>query len=113
MYWCIHDLWGPINLVDSMVTELDDTSPYFTDDIGIVWGPPTDARRGAVGPARLYDSRHELWPLVVPSWLTCVMLLDYFSCKVYIDSNLYDTLRYGCGLLAVFKCRSANSIMFI
>jgi hypothetical protein len=25
-----------------MVVELDDTPLYFTDDIGIVFGPPTD-----------------------------------------------------------------------
>jgi hypothetical protein len=33
---------GSTNLVASMVTELDDTTLYFTDDIGIVFGPPTD-----------------------------------------------------------------------
>jgi hypothetical protein len=32
---------------------------------------------------------------VVPSWLTCVVLLGYFPCKVYIDSNIYDTLGHG------------------
>jgi hypothetical protein len=26
----------------SMVAELDDTPLYFTNDIGIVFGPPTD-----------------------------------------------------------------------
>jgi hypothetical protein len=36
------DLWGPANLVASMVTELDDTPLYFVDDFGIVFGPPTD-----------------------------------------------------------------------
>jgi hypothetical protein len=35
-------LWGPTNLVASTVAELDDTPLYFTDDIGIVFGPPTD-----------------------------------------------------------------------
>jgi hypothetical protein len=25
-----------------MVTELDDTPLYYTDDIGVVFGPPTD-----------------------------------------------------------------------
>jgi hypothetical protein len=33
---------GPTNLVTSMVPELDDTPLYFTDDIEIVFGPPTD-----------------------------------------------------------------------
>jgi hypothetical protein len=32
-----------------------------------------------VGPARLFDSLHELLPLVVPSWPTYVVLSDYFS----------------------------------
>jgi hypothetical protein len=31
MYWHIWDLWGPANLVASMVAELDDTLPYLTD----------------------------------------------------------------------------------
>jgi hypothetical protein len=31
MYWWIHDLWGPANLVASTVTELYDTLPRFTD----------------------------------------------------------------------------------
>jgi hypothetical protein len=31
---------GPANLVASTVAELDDTPLYFTDDIGIVFGPP-------------------------------------------------------------------------
>jgi hypothetical protein len=31
MYLHIRDLWGPTNLVVSMVTELDDTLPCFTD----------------------------------------------------------------------------------
>jgi hypothetical protein len=37
---------GPINLVASTVAELDDTSLYFTNDIGIVFGPPTTTRWG-------------------------------------------------------------------
>jgi hypothetical protein len=31
-----------MNLVASTVTELDDTPLYFTNDIRIVFGPPTD-----------------------------------------------------------------------
>jgi hypothetical protein len=42
VYWRIRDLWGPINLVALTVAELDDTPLYFTDDIGIVFGPPMD-----------------------------------------------------------------------
>jgi hypothetical protein len=33
----------PANVVASTVAELDNTPLYFTDDIGTVWGPPTDA----------------------------------------------------------------------
>jgi hypothetical protein len=32
MYWRIWDLCDPTNLVASMVAELDDTLPRFTDD---------------------------------------------------------------------------------
>jgi hypothetical protein len=32
MYWRIHDLWGPTNLVALTVAELDDTLPRFMDD---------------------------------------------------------------------------------
>jgi hypothetical protein len=46
MYWRIWDLWGPANLVAPTVVELDDTPLYFMDDIGIVFGPPMDYRRG-------------------------------------------------------------------
>jgi hypothetical protein len=38
---CICDLWGSANLVALMIAELDNTPLYFTDDIGIVFGPPT------------------------------------------------------------------------
>jgi hypothetical protein len=115
VYWHIRDLWGPTNLVASTVTELDDTPLYFTDDIRIVFGPPTDypvrfsrGRRhlGTVDPARLFDSQCERWPLVIPVWFTCVVLSGYFHCKVTIDSNLCDILGYGWGLFAVYKRRS-------
>jgi hypothetical protein len=32
MYWCIRDVWGPVNLVASTIAELNDTLPRFTDD---------------------------------------------------------------------------------
>jgi hypothetical protein len=44
---------------------------------------------------------------VIAVWFTCVVLSGYFPCKVTIDSNLRDTLRYGWGLFAVYKRRSA------
>jgi hypothetical protein len=73
VYCRIWDLWGPINLVALTIVELDDTPPYFTDDIGIVFGPPTDYpsrfscgrwHYGTVGPAQLFDSHRERWSLV-------------------------------------------------
>jgi hypothetical protein len=87
-----------------MVAELDDTPQYFADDIGIVFGPPTDypmrfsrgrLHLGTVGPSRLFDSQRERWPLVIPVWFKFVVLSGYFPCKVTIDSNLYNTLGYG------------------
>jgi hypothetical protein len=39
----VYGIYGvPTNLVVSTVAELDDTPLYFTDDFGIVFGPPTD-----------------------------------------------------------------------
>jgi hypothetical protein len=38
-----YEIYGDlINLVASTVAELEDTPLYFMDDIGIVFGPPTD-----------------------------------------------------------------------
>jgi hypothetical protein len=34
----------PANVIASTVDELNDTPLYFMGDIGIVWGPPTDAQ---------------------------------------------------------------------
>jgi hypothetical protein len=58
---------------------------------GIVYEPPTDSPACGImwksytwercSPARLFDCCHELWPLVSPSWLTCVMLSGYFPYK--------------------------------
>jgi hypothetical protein len=56
---------------------------YFTDDIGIVFGPPMDyplrfsrekRHYGMVGLAQLFDSHRERWSFVLPSWLTYIML---------------------------------------
>jgi hypothetical protein len=66
-------LWGPANLVASTVAELDDTPPYLTD-------VHYDSVGGTHGcPAQLFDSRHELWPLMVSVWLMCVMLSSYYG----------------------------------
>jgi hypothetical protein len=43
---------------------------------------------------------------MIPVWFTCDVLSGHFPCKVTIDSNLCDTLRYGSGLFAVYKHRS-------
>jgi hypothetical protein len=68
-----------------MVAELDDTPLYFTDDIGIVFGPPTDypsrffpgrRHQGTVGSAQLFDSHREMWPLVLPLWLVLCCQVD-------------------------------------
>jgi hypothetical protein len=58
---------------------------------GIVFGPPMECppkhlrgrrHEGKLGPSLTLWSRHELWPLVVPLWPTCVMLSGYYPCKV-------------------------------
>jgi hypothetical protein len=36
-----------------------------------------------VGPAQLFDSHHERWPLVVSMWLTCVMLPCCHLARLY------------------------------
>jgi hypothetical protein len=92
MYWGIQHLWGPTNIVASMVTQLDETPLYFMDDIGIVIGPPTDYplrffhgrwHLGTVGLTRLFDSHRERWPLMMPAWLTCVMLPGCYLARLY------------------------------
>jgi hypothetical protein len=105
MYWRIRDLWGPANLVASTVAELDDTLPRFMDiQWDSVWashGVPVEVFmwKMALGRGRtrswLFDSHRERWWLMVPSWLTCVVLSGYFPCMVYIDSSLCDTLGHG------------------
>jgi hypothetical protein len=120
-YWRIWDLWAPANLVPSTVAELDDTLPHFTD---VQWDSVRATHRLPIkvfawkmvlgwGRTRswLFDSHHERWLIVLPSWLTCAVLLGYFHCKVYIDSNLHDTLGYGWGLLVESKRRSWNDII--
>jgi hypothetical protein len=93
MYYRIRDLWGPTNLVASMVVELDDTLPRFIDIYwDSVWAThelPIEvfAWKITLGQgrtrSRLFDSHHERWSLVLPLWLTCIVLSGYLSCKVY------------------------------
>jgi hypothetical protein len=105
MYWHIQDIWNLTNLVASTATELDDTLPRFMDDrrdtvqathrlLIKVFMWKTTLGRGRTQ-SLLFDSHHKRWPLMLPSWLTCVVLSGYFPCKVTIDSNLCDTLGYG------------------
>jgi hypothetical protein len=121
MYWCIRDLWGPTNLVPSTVGELDDTLPHFTDvQWDSVWathGLPIEVFMWKMALGRgsprswLFDSHRERWPLMVHSWLACVMLLGYFPCTGTIDSNVHNTLGYGWSLLAASKRRDGNNII--
>jgi hypothetical protein len=115
MYWHIRDIWNPTNLVALTVVELDDTLPNFTevhwDSVRANHGLPitvfmwkTALGRGRTR-SRLFDSHCKKWPLVLPSWLTCVVLSGYFPCQVTIDSNLCDTLGYGWTLFSEIKRR--------
>jgi hypothetical protein len=59
----------------------------------IVYGPPTDSPKCSIvwktctrerwDLTRLLERCHELWPLVMPSWLTCVVLSDFLLHGVY------------------------------
>jgi hypothetical protein len=79
----------PQKLNSSMVTELDDTLPCFTNDrrdsVRATHGLPGEgfmwktALRWSSTRSQLFDSHRERWPLMWPSWLTCVMLWGYFS----------------------------------
>jgi hypothetical protein len=48
-----------------------------------------------MGPDQLFESHCELWPLVVPSWLTCVVLSGFTLARLTIDFNLRSTLENG------------------
>jgi hypothetical protein len=45
---------------------------------------------------------------VVPSWLMCVVLLGYFSYKVYIDLNIRGTL----GWVMLVRCSHSVEVSF-
>jgi hypothetical protein len=75
---------------------------YFTDDIGIVFGLPTDY----LVRFRMEDGTRVRWTrldsLIVNAkcghslyLCGCVMLSGYFPCKVTIDSNLRETSDMG------------------
>jgi hypothetical protein len=109
IYWRIHDLWGPVNLVASTVTELDNTPLYFMGDSGIVWGPPTDARWGIAWKTYTRVRWAQLDSLIVVvnyghSWFlygSRVSCCQVVTLQSYIDSILYNTLRYGWCLFTI------------
>jgi hypothetical protein len=82
--------------------------PMDSPNCGITWKMCTRERWD---PTWLFDHCRELCPLVVPSWLMCVMLSGYFPCKVYIDSNLRDSLGYEWWLAATPKRSNWTSFM--
>jgi hypothetical protein len=103
---------GPVGIgIDDVLAHLGhmeshNTLPRFMDDRRDSVQPTQGLLRevftwkmtlgqGRTRPVCLFDSHHEKWPLVLPLWLTCVILSGYFPCKVSIDLNLCDTLRYG------------------
>jgi hypothetical protein len=102
MYRCMQDLWGPANLVNLTVAELDDTSLYFTDDIGIVFGPPRTTHRDF----HVEDDTRVRWAqldsliVITKGGHSCCLHGSRVSCcqvdtlQCYIDSNLRDTLGY-------------------
>jgi hypothetical protein len=105
---------GLCKLSSLTVIELNDTLPRFT---GVHWDSVRATHKLPVevftwkmalgrGRTRLFDSQCEWWPPVIPMWFMCVMLSGYFPCKVTIDSNLRNTLRYVWGLFAMYKRRS-------
>jgi hypothetical protein len=90
---------------------------------GIVYGPPMDSlacgitwktcTREKCTPTRLFDHCHELWPLMVPSWLPSVVLLGCYLAKgklIRISMKPSD-MGHTC-LLQSFH-RSAISPMFV
>jgi hypothetical protein len=123
-YVLVHmGLWHPTNLVASTVAELVNTLHFLIDvHWDNVW-----ATHGC--PSRLSCVRHALgwcmtWPdsLIVivkggHSWIlrepgvTCCLVISL--ARLYIDSNLCDTLRYGWGLLDVFKRSNGTSLLLI
>jgi hypothetical protein len=110
---------GSHKLSSLTVLELDDTLPHFTDDIGIVFGPPTDypsrfshGRRysGEVGPGlNLWQS---MWKVATRG--TCVVhvcrVVKLFSLARWLLIRISLTpsdMGEACSLLSL--CRSAIS----
>jgi hypothetical protein len=65
-----------------MVTELDGTPLYLTDDIGMVWRPPTDARRGIAWKTctRVRWARLDSLIVIVKGGQSCCLRGSHVSC---------------------------------
>jgi hypothetical protein len=77
---------------------------------GITWKTCTRKR---CDPIRLFDRYRELWPLVVLSWLTCVMLSGCYLASCKLIQILVKPLDMGDTCLLQSFHRSAISPMFI
>jgi hypothetical protein len=78
----------PANVVALTVAVLDNTLLYFTDDIGIVWGPPTDTQQGI-------------------TWKTCTRVR-----WARLDS-LIVTMNYGHSCCLHGSCVSCCQVIFL
>jgi hypothetical protein len=98
MYRPMPDLWSPINLV----AESNDTLPYLQDEVGIVYGSPTDAHQDIVWMmcTRVRWDQLDSSILIANCCRTwglrdhpCVVLLGFpLQCVYYL--NLRDTLGH-------------------
>jgi hypothetical protein len=61
-----------------------------------------------VGPARLFNSHRELWPLVAPMWLTCVV----FQVRLIRVSVTPSDMGDACSLLSFHYVHMRFTVMF-
>jgi hypothetical protein len=72
---CTYGIYGDAtNLVASTIVELDDTPLYFTDDIGIVFGPPTE------DDTRVRRARLDFLLVIVKGSYSCCLRGSRVSC---------------------------------
>jgi hypothetical protein len=122
MYWRIHDLWGPTNLVASFVTETEAIPPYLQDDNGIVYRPPTDAQLGIPWKTCIRVRWARIVSLIVSqnvatrgvfmtSRVSCCQVYPFQGCKLV---QICTTLsKMSDGLIAMFKHSNSAFIMLI
>jgi hypothetical protein len=102
IYWRIWAIWVPANLIALTVIELDDTSQMVRRDSvrathrlpSEVFTWKTALGRGRTGPDSLIviaKGGHSC--CLRGSRVSCCQVI--FPCKVTIDLNLHDILRYG------------------